>query len=88
MCIKAAGPSGTSVLEVRQGSGAHLLVIKITHSVRFAMSRTHLFPWDKTYQNAAIFMCDTKAGDGRCLLQRPQASLAVSMGLHTEKGGK
>lgn len=85
---RQALPFGTSVLEVRQRTGTHLLIIKITYSVCFAMPRTHLFPWDKTYQKVTIFKCETRADDGRCFLQRPQASLAVTMGLHTEKGGK
>lgn len=71
---RQALPFGTSVLEVRQRTGTHLLIIKITYSVCFAMPRTHLFPWDKTYQKVTIFKCETRADDGRCFLQRPQAS--------------
>lgn len=81
-------PSGISVLEVRQESGMYLLLIKITHSMHFAMPHIHLFPWDKTYQKVAIFKCGTRADDERCFLQRPQASLSVTMGLHTERWGK
>lgn len=87
-CARQLLLSGTSVLEVREGSGTYLLVIKITHNICFAMPRTHLFPWDKNYQKVAIFRCETRAGDGRCFLQRPQASLTVTVGLHIEKGGK
>lgn len=74
------------MLEVMQGSGRHLLVIKITHIIHFAMPRTRLFPWEKTYKKVAIFKCETRADGGRCFLQRSQASLIVTMGCTHRKG--